>query len=67
MKVDDDFPFQKLECQYFDVCNDYSPGHCGYSDKCDKRGMLREHLEPYFPRANLEMQVTLIMQDRGRK
>ena len=67
-RVNDDFPFSELECQYFDICNNYTPDKCAYTVPCERRRQLRQRLEPYASREGLKIQIDLILEDRdGRE
>ena len=61
--ISDNFPLEKLECQYFDVCRKYSPGTCSFRTKCLTRQSLRRTLEPYVAKENLRVQIELILDE----
>ena len=52
--ITDNFPLNKLECQYSGICNDYLPGDCAFDYYCPKRQLLKEHLEDYVQTENLK-------------
>ena len=62
--ISDNFPLKKLECQYFDICNDYIPGDCGFDQPCAKRQLLRKHLEDYVEMDCLRVQIKLILDEK---
>ena len=61
--ISDNFPLDRLECQYFDICNDYIPDDCDFDSPCAKRQLLREHLEDYVARENIKVQIKLILDE----
>jgi len=65
--ISDNFPLKELECQYFDICRDYKPKLCNYSAPCELRQWLREIIEPYQAKKNLELQIGLILDDEKNK
>jgi len=70
--ISDNFPLEKLECQYFDICRDYRPsekrhGVCGFAYPCELRQWFRVTLEPYVARANIHFQIRLIREEDGEK
>jgi len=62
--ISDNFPLKQLECQYFDICRDYNPEKCNYTDPCDLRQWFREMLEPYVTNQNLKFQIGLILNEK---
>lgn len=64
--ISDNFPMEELECQYFEICNDYLPEDCKYNFPCWKRKILREHVEPYIAREGIERQLFEILEE-GRR
>ena len=60
MRVDDDFPFEELECQYYVICRDFVPKKCGSDKPCMIRDNFRYMVEPYIARGCLDDQVRLI-------
>jgi len=64
--VSDTFPFDKLECQYFNICKDYVPKKCDYTNPCKLRQWFNEVIESYIPNKNLEFQIKLILEDRKK-
>lgn len=65
--ISDSFPLYKLECQYFEICQHYTPKLCKYSSPCYIRQKLKEYLEEYVANNNLEFQVKLIILEGGKK
>ena len=65
--ISDNFPLYKLDCQYFEICKDYEPKKCNYTSPCELRQWLREVLEPFVAKKNLELQIKLIKNDRNKK
>jgi len=61
--VRDDFPLDKLECQYFDICRFYEPYKCAYDSRCETRQILNKLLEDYVSETNLRLQVEYINKD----
>ena len=66
--INDNYKFQELECQYFELCKCYEPKNCMYSKPCssllifDKkvisvRSVLRTCLESYVAEDNLSFQI----------
>ena len=64
--ISDTFPLDKLECAYFDICRDFNPKVCKYTDACELRQWYKQVIEPYMPRQNLELQVRMIIEEDGR-
>lgn len=64
--ISDTFPLDKLECQYFDICNTYVPGDCHYNSFCPVRTELRGMLENFLTINNLKFQIKLILEEHGR-
>ena len=65
--VTDNFPLKRLECQYFDICKEYDPSDCMYTDECNLRQELRKYLEPYITKINMKFQIDLIVEEDGKK
>jgi len=59
-QVTDDFPFEKLECPYFDMCRFYEPGKCDYATPCNIRQHLKNTLEDFVSIDSLNFQIGLI-------
>lgn len=72
--ISDNFPLEKLECQYFDICKDYRPSDqvkgehdvCKYNYPCELRQWFKRVVEDYIPKKNLEIQVKLIIENRKK-
>ena len=63
--ITDNFPLEELECQYFNICNDYIPKDCPFDSPCAKRQLLREHLENYVATENIKFQIKLILNEKN--
>ena len=72
--INDDFPFEELECQYFDTCKFFDGKRCLYNQPCkvliqqDKYAHTLRHffnvtIDDEIPKACLEMQIDLIMHE----
>jgi len=61
--VSDNFPLDKLECQYYDICKHYDPKKCGFTMPCEVRHDLRGDLEKYVATDCLKFQVELILKE----
>lgn len=57
--INDDFPFDELECQYYDVCKFYKPQDCEYAKSCPTYLKMGEHADTlrYIYRNGLENDV----------
>ena len=64
--INDYFPLDKLECQYFEFCRDYDPKICKYSAPCELRQWFKEVVEPFVANENLEFQIKLIKDDNKK-
>ena len=67
--VSDNFPLNKLECQYFDICKDYDSKNrkCRYNHPCELRQWFKEVIQDYMPRENLKLQIKLLIEEDGKK
>ena len=67
--ISDNFPLDKLECQYSDICKNYNPDECQYGKPCyfGIRGFYRRNVETYQEKNNLGLQVKLIWEEHGKK
>jgi len=64
--INDNFPLNKLECQYFDICKDYIPGDCQYNFPCPIRKIFREHIEDYVTRDYLHEGIIGIINEKNK-
>lgn len=46
--ISDNFPLDKLECQYWEICSEYVPDDCAFGSPCAVRWKLREFVEDYM-------------------
>ena len=77
MKIDDEFDFSQLECQYFEVCKSFNKDSCKYNQPCrfyttinnepviSMRSLFRKGLENYVAKNNLKLQVQFLDEDRN--
>ena len=65
--VSDNFPLDKLECQYFGICKYYEPGKCSFTSPCEVRHDLKGDLEAYVGVNNLKLQINLIIENEKKK
>ena len=63
--ISDNFPLNKLECQYFEICRSYNPKYCSFDKPCEIRKDLRNELESYVAIENLEFQIKLILDNHN--
>ncbi len=76
MKVNDNFDFDLLECQYYDICKYFNPTNCHYSTPCKTnmtydgtnvgipiRELFRKGLESYVTKENISTQLELLEDD----
>ena len=72
--INDDFPFEELECQYFDTCKYFNGEKCLYNVPCTSvvaqgeyittlRKIFRKTIDEALPNACLEMQIDLIVHE----
>ena len=62
--INDEFPMDQLECQYYDICNAYLPNDCPYNSPCAVRQKLKSMLEDYVAAENIKLQVGLILDEQ---
>ncbi len=73
----DNFPVDKLECQFYEICNYYREKECAYGKPCDVeldfcgkqksvRAIYKVINENYVTQNNLEFQIELIVANNGR-
>ena len=72
--ISDNFPLEKLECQFFDICKGYTSNLCGYNQTCPSlivvgdrkayvRDVLKQGLENFVEVDNLKFQIELILNE----
>ncbi len=76
--INDDFPVDSLECQYFDICKYFNSDQCNYGAPCSVtyvmnnkptislRALYRRGLENYVSSGNLEMQIKMRLEDEKK-
>lgn len=64
--INDDFPFDELECQYMNICRKYQLNSCAYDASCKLRQSFRKVIEKYVPNSSLDGQVESIINEETR-
>jgi len=63
--ITDNFPMEKLQCQYKGICGYYIENDCAFDIACPIRWKLRDFLDDTVVVENLNMQIEEIISNQN--